>query len=108
MPLMYDRYSREVTKTTRWRRLRWQILKRDNFTCQDCGKMGDRLDVDHIVPVRDAPEKSFDPANLQSLCRECHSAKTRREANLPAPNPRREAWSKLLRDMQGKPIEHKG
>ena len=26
-------------------------------------------DMDHIVPVREAPERVYDPENLQALCR---------------------------------------
>jgi 5-methylcytosine-specific restriction endonuclease McrA len=33
--------------------------------------------VDHIQPVRNAPELAFDLSNLQCLCRRCHSRKTR-------------------------------
>lgn len=29
--------------------------------------------VDHITPIRDAPDRRLDPANLQSLCDTCHS-----------------------------------
>ena len=41
--------------------------------CEECGKPA--TDVDHIVP-RSRGGAPFDPANLQSLCASCHSAKT--------------------------------
>ena len=33
--------------------LRWNILKRDNFTCTKCGKTSPyvRLEVDHVIPL---------------------------------------------------------
>jgi hypothetical protein len=35
---MTDQTSR-FYKTAKWQRLRWSILVRDGFTCQDCGRM---------------------------------------------------------------------
>ncbi|WP_035355585.1 HNH endonuclease signature motif containing protein [Edaphobacter aggregans] len=33
-------------------------------------------DVDHVEPIRMAPERRLDMINLQSLCRACHRVKT--------------------------------
>lgn len=30
--------------------------------------------VDHIVPVREAPDRRLDPDNLQPLCKHCHDS----------------------------------
>ncbi|GHA11352.1 hypothetical protein GCM10007989_02070 [Devosia pacifica] len=38
------------------------------------------VDVDHITPIRLAPERRLDPTNLQSLCRRHHNEKTRAES----------------------------
>lgn len=57
--------------------LREQIMKRDNYTCQICGKyMPDRvgLQIDHIIPVS-AGGKSV-PSNLQVLCSRCNGRKS--------------------------------
>jgi HNH endonuclease len=35
--------------------------------------------LDHIVPIRTAPERRLDPANLRSLCWSRHIAKTQRQ-----------------------------
>jgi 5-methylcytosine-specific restriction protein A len=64
-----------------WRRLREQHLRR-NRACvgviegqrRPCGEWA--TDVDHIVSVRDAPERRLDPTNLRSLCHSCHSRRT--------------------------------
>ena len=56
--------------------LRRQIMERDDFTCQRCGKyMPDEvgLHVDHIVPV--ARGGKTVPSNLQVLCSRCNGAK---------------------------------
>ena len=58
-----------------WSTIRRTIRRRDKWTCVLCGARA--TDVDHIIELVDGG--SFhDPANLRSLCRECHKAKTLR------------------------------
>lgn len=55
------------------RKLRIEILQRDLFTCQDCGRTPDYLmllHVHHIIPRRDGGTN--DPSNLITLCSGCH------------------------------------
>jgi len=57
-------------------RLRFDILQRDNHTCQSCGATpqdGATLEIDHIQPF--SKGGTDDPDNLQVLCRECNSGK---------------------------------
>lgn len=64
-----------------WRRLRERHLA-DRPLCVACLEdevVEVAVEVDHVVPVRRAPERRLDPSNLQSLCRRCHAAKTARE-----------------------------
>ena len=62
----------------KWVKLRLVALKRDGYLCQAC-KPWPRpaKDVDHIKPKAEGGEDRLD--NLQSLCRECHTAKTTKE-----------------------------
>ena len=56
--------------------LRRQIIERDNYTCQICGKkMFDEvgLEVDHILPI--AKGGKTVPSNLQVLCSKCNRSK---------------------------------
>ncbi len=56
--------------------LRRQIMERDNYTCQICGKyMPDEvgLHVDHIIPIAKGG-KSI-PTNLRVLCSKCNGKK---------------------------------
>ena len=57
-------------------RLRFEVFKRDQFTCQYCGRKPPSvmLQVDHIVPVVEGggDEKS----NLATSCFECNSGKS--------------------------------
>ena len=57
--------------------LREQIMRRDNYTCQMCGKyMPDKvgLQIDHIVPVSKGGKSV--PSNLQVLCSVCNGHKS--------------------------------
>jgi len=82
----------------RWRRVRLQVLDRNNWRCQRCGKAG-RMEVDHVVPLHVNPEQNpFDPAGLQTLCRRCHFDKTRDE--LSVPDPERDAWETYLEALR--------
>lgn len=52
---------------------------RDGKGCALCGRPfrhGSRIDVDHIVPLVEAPERIFDPTNLRCLHHWCHSRRT--------------------------------
>lgn len=56
-------------------RLRFEILRRDNYTCRYCGaKAPDvRLTVDHVLPV--SLGGTDDAANLVTACVSCNSGK---------------------------------
>lgn len=64
-----------------WRRLRDQVLKRDGYECQPCKRMRRATlarEVDHIVPLFQGGGEGDE--NLQAICKDCHDAKTQREA----------------------------
>jgi hypothetical protein len=58
------------------KRLRFEILRRDNHACRYCGRSAPevKLHVDHVVP------KSLggldDPANLVAACKDCNAGKS--------------------------------
>jgi hypothetical protein len=65
--------------TADWKTLRLQIMRRDNYTCVECGDSNHvgrgsriRLEVHHIVAICVDPDLAFDPNNLLTLCRKCH------------------------------------
>jgi len=58
-----------------WQKIRVQILERDGYSCQMCGKklVGGDATVDHIFPTHLGGTSI--PSNLQAACRSCNSAK---------------------------------
>lgn len=61
-----------------WGKIRHRILVRDKYTCKCCGMVSLSNEVDHINPLHMGG--SNDDVNLQTLCTECHKAKTAGEA----------------------------
>ena len=57
-------------------KLRWEIFRRDNFTCQYCYTKEADLQVDHVTSLADGG--SNDPKNLITACRRCNGGKGRR------------------------------
>lgn len=69
-----------------WDNLRKQVLKRDNYLCQECQREGRLTPLgvrprDHAVDHIEAKAKGGTDAmtNLQSLCAPCHDRKTARD-----------------------------
>lgn len=58
------------------KRLRYEILRRDNHACRYCGATAPdvKLTVDHVVPV--ALGGSDEPSNLVTACEPCNSGKS--------------------------------
>lgn len=61
------------------KKLRFELFKRDSFTCQYCGRKAPDviLEADHIKPV--ATGGPSDITNLVTSCRDCNSGKGARE-----------------------------
>ena len=59
-----------------WYRLRFEVLRRDNFTCRYCGQSAPntKLEVDHIVELADGGTNSLD--NLVTSCYACNRGKS--------------------------------
>jgi 5-methylcytosine-specific restriction endonuclease McrA len=62
-----------MTASTDWQQIRLQVLERDGFVCQYCGRMNKKgLDVHHIIPRHLGGLDVLN--NLFSVCGDkCHS-----------------------------------
>ena len=69
-----SRLHRQTHNRT-WARIRREVLDRDGWRCQTCGKPG-RLEVHHVKPLQEGGTN--DLGNLTTLCRGCHIAAHRR------------------------------
>jgi hypothetical protein len=76
------------------KRLRYEILRRDNHTCRYCGATAPDvpLTVDHVTPK--ALGGSDDPSNLVTACKPCNDGKS----SVPADAP-------LVADVQQKAVQ---
>jgi len=88
-----EKFWKEHDKSLSWQGQRLKALRRDNYTCRMCGikhayysegykiefeKEG-YLEVDHITPVSIGGD-GLDLDNLQTLCKNCHIKKTKKDA----------------------------
>ena len=81
---MYDSYN-----------VRQYVLKRDNYTCQCCGKHGDGVKF-HVHHLETRKTGGNAPDNLITLCEDCHKAIHAGTKTLPARKAKRS--TKSLRD----------
>lgn len=92
-----DRERRETQeyrawyKTKRWQQLRWEILKRDRFTCQQTGVLctakapaPNSPVVDHIRQHRGDPDLFWDPKNLQCVSKAYHDSEKQKQERAQA------------------------
>lgn len=68
---------REFKRTPKYKTFRKAMFERDSYTCLLCGARsgnGKRcdLELDHITPVWEAPDRVMDPTNVRTLCKPCH------------------------------------
>lgn len=73
------------------KKLRFEVFKRDSFTCQYCGRSAPDviLHVDHIHPVSEGGTN--DTINLITSCFDCNSGKSNRELSDDAVIKKRKA-----------------
>lgn len=64
-----EKYNKYL-KSKKWNGKRISVLKRDNYTCRDCGTKKALLDVHHITYDNIFCERLSD---LKTLCRKCHN-----------------------------------
>ncbi|MEQ1735872.1 MAG: HNH endonuclease signature motif containing protein, partial [Rhodoglobus sp.] len=65
------------------KRLRYEVLRRDNFACRYCGAKAPEaaLTVDHVTPI--ALGGTNDPTNLVAACIDCNAGKSSSNPDAP-------------------------
>lgn len=75
---MAREFAKRFYRSMLWRQTRECALRRDMFTCRDCG--GRATEVHHIIELTpnniDEPTIALGLNNLMSLCGPCHAART--------------------------------
>jgi len=61
-----------IRKSIEFKIWREAIFKRDNFACQKCKKIGEKIHAHHIKPFAYYPELRFAIDNGITFCKECH------------------------------------
>ena len=86
---------RDFYQSPEWRAMSRRIRERDGWLCTACKPrtVAARL-VHHVTPLSEGGE-ALDPANLTSLCSECH-----REAHGYVIDEGKRAWARYIKEMQ--------
>jgi len=63
------------------KRLRHEVMKRDNYTCRYCRSTENALTIDHVIPV--TLGGSDEPGNLVAACKDCNAGKSSTPADAP-------------------------
>lgn len=89
--------KRKSVRTALPKRLRFDVFKRDKFTCQYCGMKAPDvvLEIDHIVAV--AAGGGNDILNLRTACKACNAGKSDKPLSA---NATIEARRKTLEDFE--------
>lgn len=82
------------------KRMRFEVLKRDKFTCQYCGRQAPDvvLNIDHIKPVSKGGKNEL--TNLITSCFDCNSGKSDRELSDDSAVKKQKAQLDLLQERR--------
>lgn len=64
--------NEKIRKSLKYKKWRKKVFKKDNYTCQLCGKREKNLQADHIKPFALYPKLRFKVSNGRTLCINCH------------------------------------
>lgn len=90
------RFNR-VYRDRRWQPVRRRVLDRDGWRCVRCRRYGSIVHHRQPLHLGGAP---FDPANLETVCRDCHAdihADLRQASSIPGREDFRAAVRGLVR-----------
>lgn len=70
--------SKKERNSKEYKAWRAAVFKRDNYTCQICGKRGVKLNAHHKKRWSEHPELRYSVENGMTLCERCHKDVHRR------------------------------
>jgi 5-methylcytosine-specific restriction endonuclease McrA len=77
-----------------WRAIRLEVLGRDGWRCQLCGRQASA--VDHIVPLAERPDLRLERSNLRAICTPCNTnrenGRRKMKIRIDANPSRRRQW----------------
>lgn len=74
----------ELLKHPKWQAKRLRVLERAGYRCQLCADDETELHVHHTIYRKGAKPWEYEDHELQSLCKDCHAARTRTRADIDA------------------------
>lgn len=89
-----------MTRKSIPKRMRFEVLKRDKFTCQYCGRQAPDvvLNIDHIKPVSKGGKNEL--TNLITSCFDCNSGKSDRELSDDSAVKKQKAQLDMLQERR--------
>ena len=84
-----------------------RVFLSENPLCQPCAAQGFTVaarEIDHIVPVKEAPDRFLDASNWQPICRPCHEVKTATENRRRFLTPEQAGWQERLMETASRGI----
>lgn len=64
---------KEQIKSPEWQKRRLEIMQKDNFTCQICGRSDKTLNVHHLIYRVSSKIHEYTDKELITLCEDCHN-----------------------------------
>ena len=84
-----DNEIRDIHKRTKQKKTKYSKKKLKKQICEIQGCENKAIDIDHMIPQKLCDENGFNdfghknhPANLHSLCKECHEIKTKQDFSI--------------------------
>jgi hypothetical protein len=62
----------KIRNSPEYAQWRTEVFKRDNYTCQDCGQVGGKLNAHHLMSFAEYPKYRFVVEFGHTLCKKCH------------------------------------
>jgi 5-methylcytosine-specific restriction endonuclease McrA len=74
-----EKENAKARKSLEYREWREAVFKRDDYTCQACGKTGCYIEADHVMSFSEYPDLRYEALNGRTLCKPCHREVTKKQ-----------------------------